>query len=49
MIFVEWQARNMITMVERSAAMVPSRLTVNNIVFYIVFVFVIVFVFWSTT
>ena len=31
MIFVEWQARNMMTMVERRAAMVPSRLSVNNI------------------
>ena len=27
MIFVEWQVRNMITIVERSAAIVPSRLT----------------------
>ena len=34
MIFVEWQARNMSTMVERRAAMVPSRLSVNNIEFW---------------
>ena len=34
MIFVEWQARNMTTMVERRAAMVPSRLSVNNIFFF---------------
>ena len=42
MIFVEWQARNMITIVERRAAIVPSRLSDKNAPIVFVFVFVLV-------